>query len=80
MKLSWLKDPDNIVYADVDKFADDFGKEVGIENLREKIEKFKAKPDWEGITIRGIKRTSLKLFIPDLMFDEHINMGENVEM
>lgn len=78
MNIKWFKNPDNIVYADIDEFAPNFGKEVGIENLREKIEKFKANPEPEGMTLKGKKRTTLKLFIPDLTFKEHIEMGENV--
>lgn len=78
MNLSWLKNPNNVVYADVDKFVDNFGKETGIENLRQKIEEFDAYPTKEGVVLKGKKRTSIKLFIPDLVFDEHIERGENV--
>ncbi len=76
--VKWFKDPDNIVYADFNEFADNFGKEIGVENLREKIEAFAANPTDEGQVITGVKRTSIKLFIPDRVFDEHIEMGENV--
>ena len=78
MNLSWFKNPNNVVYANVDEFVDNFSKETGIENLRQKIEEFDAYPTKEGLVLKGKKRTSIKLFIPDLVFDEHIEMGENV--
>ena len=38
----------------------------------------RAAPNAEGITIKGSKRSSGKLFIPDLVFKQHIEMGENL--
>ena len=35
-------------------------------------------PTAEGLTVKGPKRTSARLFVPDLVFDEHIEMGENI--
>ena len=32
MKKAWFENPDNVVYADIDEFADNFGKETGREN------------------------------------------------
>ena len=78
MNLKWLKDPDNISYVDANDFAEHFGKEIGVENLREKIKAFADNPTKEGVLLKGTKRTSAKLFIPDLVFDEHLDMGENV--
>uniref|UniRef100_UPI002F4260EA hypothetical protein n=1 Tax=Aminipila sp. TaxID=2060095 RepID=UPI002F4260EA len=52
--------------------------ETGISNLEEKIEEFKKCPTPEGVTVIGRKRTSIKLFIPNLTFKEEIEMGENV--
>ncbi len=78
MRLNWFKDPDNIVYADINEFAENFGNEIGVENLRAKLEAFAANPTDEGMTITGTKRTSVKVFIPDRVFPEHIEMGENV--
>lgn len=78
LKLEWLENPDNVVYVDINEFAENFAKETGISKLREEIELFKANPIPEGRVITGTKRTALKLFIPDLMFDKHIEMGENV--
>jgi hypothetical protein len=78
MKKAWFENPDNVVYADIDEFADNFGKETGIDNLREKIEAFKADPVKEGINLKGRKRTSLKLFIPNMYFEDKIEMGDTV--
>lgn len=78
MNLNWFKNPDNVVYADIGEFTDNFSKETGISNLRDEIERFEADPVKEGIVLKGRRRTSIKLFIPDMLFDEHIEMGENV--
>ncbi len=78
MKKAWFENPDNVVYADIDEFADNFGKETGIDGLREKIEAFRESPVKEGVNLKGRKRTSLKLFIPNMLFDEKMDMGDNV--
>ena len=78
MNVNWFKNPDHVVYADAKEFVENFEKETGINSLKERIEEFEANPVKEGIILKGIKRTSVKLFIPDLVFDEHIEMGENV--
>lgn len=78
MNINWFKNPDNVVYADINEFADHFGAEIGVDNLKDKIEDFASRPSKEGIVLTGKKRTSVKLFVPDMLFDEHIDMGENV--
>lgn len=78
MNVNWFKNPDHVVYADAKEFVENFEKETGISSLKERIEEFEVNPVKEGIILKGIKRTSVKLFIPDLVFDEHIEMGENV--
>ena len=78
MNVNWFKNPDHVVYADAKEFVENFEKETGISSLKERIEEFEANPVKEGMILKGIKRTSVKLFIPDLVFDEHIEMGENV--
>ena len=78
MHVNWFKNPDHVVYADIGEFVDNFEKETGIDNLKEKIATFEANPVKEGVILKGRKRTSIKLFIPDMTFDEHIDMGENV--
>jgi len=78
MNVNWFKNPDHVVYAAVDEFADNFGKETGIPNLRKELEAFKDAPIPEGKDIKGRRRTTLKLFIPNKVFDEKIEMGDNV--
>jgi len=78
MNINWFKNQDNVVYANTKEFVDNFAKETGISNLEEKIEEFKKCPTPEGVTVIGRKRTSVKLFIPNLTFKEEIEMGENV--
>lgn len=78
MNINWFKDPDHVVYADIEEFVENFEKETGIRNLREKIEEFEANPTKEGVILKGVKRTSIRMMIPDLVFEEHLEMGENV--
>ncbi len=78
MNVNWFKNSENVVYADAEKFMCNFAKEMGISDLREQIEEFQRKPSPLGKNISGTKRTSLKLMIPELMFQEHLEMGENV--
>lgn len=80
MRLAWLKNPDNVVYADINEFADNFGKETGISDLRKKLDEFRNNPEKDGIYLKGTKRTTLKVFIPNLYFEgeEKLNMGGSV--
>lgn len=78
MKINGFKDPDKIVYADINQFADNFGKECGISDLRGRIEAFKANPTKDGEVIQGVKRTALRLLVPNMYFDEKIEMGDTV--
>lgn len=76
MNVNWFKNPNNVVYAPVDEFADNFGRETGIPNLRQELEEFKKNPVAEGKNLKGERRTYLKLLIPDKLFDEKIYMGD----
>ena len=81
MRFAWFKDPENVIYADVDQFADYFGKETGVVDFRRKLEEFRNNPIKEGVVLKGKKRTSLKLIIPDLLFEdkeEKLPMGDTV--
>ena len=44
LRIGWLENPDNIVYADLEEFADNFGNEVGISNLKQEIIHFRSHP------------------------------------
>lgn len=78
MILSWFKNKDNVSYSNIDDFAEHFAKKFGIYNLREEIEEFRKNPIKEGKIIRGNKRTSIKLLIPNDYFDADIIMGDTV--
>ena len=78
MNVNWFKNPDNVVYAPAKEYAEAFSKETGIPNLLQELEAFRDNPVKEGKTVVGLRRTSLKLIIPNLYFDEEIEMGENV--
>ena len=68
MTLEWFKNPDHVVYVEKEKFVDNFAKETGIPNLRKEIEEFELRPIAEGKTVKGTRRTTLRLLIPNLMF------------
>lgn len=80
MRYGWFQDQDNVVYADVNEFAEYYEKETGIQNFREKLEDFRANPTKEGALLKGKKRVSVKLFIPDLYFEDKpkLPMGDTV--
>lgn len=80
MNVNWFKNPDNIVYAEVSDFIPNFAKETGIDDLGKQIQAFREEPSAGGVTLQGKRRTSVKLIVPDLVFDEHLEMGENVWM
>lgn len=78
MNIQWFKNPDNIVYAETDKVVPALSKETGISDLGNKLKSFQRNPSPEGLTLRGTKRVSVKLFIPNQTFDEKLEMGDNV--
>lgn len=78
MRQSWFENPDNVVYTTIAQFADNFGKEAGIPDLGKQIAEFRENPVPEGRLLKGTKRTAVKLFIPDMVFGKHLDMGENV--
>ena len=64
---TWFENPDHVVYAVKDEVI-----------LAQRIEDFSKAPTQEGENIKGLKRTTLKLMVPNLVFREPIEMGENV--
>ena len=78
MNVNWFKNPNHVVYAPIDEFAENFGKEVGISNLREELVDFRTAPTYGGRSLKGRRRTTLKLIIPNMIFNEKIEMGNNV--
>lgn len=61
MNINYFKNPDHVVYADAQKFVDNFEKQAEISDLKEKIEAFEANPDPKDVILKGRKRTSIKL-------------------
>ncbi|MBQ1475690.1 MAG: hypothetical protein IIZ21_00230 [Firmicutes bacterium] len=78
MTLEWFKNPDHVVYVEKEKFVDNFAKETGIPNLRKEIDEFEERPTAEGKIVKGTRRTSLRLLVPNMMFGGDMDMGDNV--
>lgn len=81
LNFEWLKNQDHIVYMNVEEFSERFAKEIKIDGLRQKLEDFKKSPVKEGVLLKGNKRSTCKLFIPDLYFEdkeEKLDMGDSV--
>ena len=78
MHVNWFKNPDNVVYCQAEEVLPRLSRELGVSDLAERVEAFRAAPTAEGVNIKGLRRTTLKLFIPALTFSEPLEMGENV--
>lgn len=74
----WFQNPEHVVYAREDEIISRLSRELGISDLRQRVEAFRQEPVPEGTNIRGQKRTTLKLMIPNLLFEEPIEMGDSV--
>lgn len=78
MNINWFKDEENVVYVKEAEVLPRLSRELGIPELEELVAQFRADPSPEGLNVKGKKRTTLKLFVPNLAFPEPIDMGENV--
>ena len=78
MRVSWFKNEDHLVYINGETQLEPLERALRFPGLTEAAEALRAHPIPEGYTIKGPKRTSGRLFVPDLVFDEHIQMGENI--
>ncbi len=78
LSLNWLKNEDNVVYGRDEELVPKLAKALMIPDLQAKIDRFRAAPVKEGVTVRGGKRSTVLMFIPDLYFDDDIVMGGNV--
>ena len=74
MNVAWFKNPDHVAYCKEEEILPKLSRELGINDL----EAFRKEPSPEGENIKGRKRTTLKLMIPNLTFSEPVDMGENV--
>ena len=78
LTLNWLKDEENVVYGREEEIVPALSKDLLIPDLMEQIERFRQSPVKEGVILKGGRRSSVRLLIPDLYFGQHIDMGENV--
>ena len=67
-----------ISYCKENEVLPRLARELGIADLAQQVEEFRTHPTAEGVNLKGKKRTTLKLFIPNLTFPEPVEMGENV--
>ncbi len=78
LNLTWLKNTDHVSYCKEEDVLPRLSRELGIGDLAARVAEFRAAPSAEGVNLKGLKRTTIKLFVPNLMFDQPIEMGENV--
>ena len=78
LTLNWLKNPEHVSYCEEAEIVPQLSKMLGIPELAQQIDSLKEHPISEGVVLKGAKRSSAKLFIPNLYFGEEIDMGENV--
>ena len=76
--VNWLKNPNHVVYGRPEELLPRLSRDLGIPDLAERVDAFQRRPAPAGINIKGKKRTTLKLFIPNLLFSQPIEIGENV--
>lgn len=73
-----LKNPERIEYCREEDVVPALAKKLQIPELSEYIRAFRDNPVKEGVTLRGARRTTAKLFMPNLYFGEEIEMGDSV--
>ena len=79
MNVNWFKEPEHVVYVEAERFLPEFSRKVKLPDLPAQVEAFRVQPAPEGKNIRSdMKGTSLKLFVPDLVFEEKLDMGDTV--
>ena len=78
MRINWFKNEDHLVYISGETQLAQLEKTLHFPGLEEAANALRQNPTAEGLTIKGPKRTSGRLFVPDLTFGEHIEMGENI--
>ena len=76
MRINWFKNEDHLVYISGETQLAQLEKTLHFPGLEEAANALRQNPTAEGLTIKGPKRTSGRLFVPDLTFGEHIEMGE----
>ena len=75
MRINWFKDENNLVYINGATQLAELERTLHFPGLEEAANELRKHPTPEGFTIKGHGRTSGRLFVPDLAFGEHIQMG-----
>ena len=78
MRINWFKDENNLVYINGATQLAELERTLHFPGLEEAAKEMRKHPTQEGFTINVHCRTSGRLFVPDLAFGEHIQMGENI--
>ena len=78
MHVSWFKNEEPLVYINGETELPALEKALKFPGLTAAAAQLRDHPTAEGLSVKGPKRTSARLFVPDLVFDEHIEMGENI--
>ena len=78
MRINWFKDENHLVYINGATQLAELERTLHFPGLEEAANELRQHPTAEGFTIKGPKRTSGRLFVPDLTFGRHIEMGENI--
>ena len=68
----------HLVYINGETQLAELERTLHFPGLADAANELRQHPTAEGFTIKGPKRTSGRLFVPDLTFGEHIEMGENI--
>ncbi len=78
LTVNRIKDEDRVVYGTDEELIPMLSKYLSMPELGRKIREFRENPVKEGVTLRGGRRTSAVLFIPDMYFEDDLVMGGNV--
>ena len=78
MNIRWLQNEDNLVYINAEKDLRRLELQLQLPGLQEAATRLHENPTPEGLILKGPRRTTARLFIPDLLLGTHIEMGENV--
>lgn len=78
MNINWFKNENHLVYINAEKDLANLEKQLKFPGLEDAATQLHETPTVEGLSIKGARRTMARLFIPDLVFGEHIEMGENI--
>ena len=76
--MNWLRDPNHVVYGQPEELLPGLSRTLGIPDLAQRVAEFQRNPRPEGAQIKGGKRTTLKIFIPNRLFSRAMDRGEDV--